>query len=256
MDDPRLWLRPAPDGSWLVEALLDDVPDLTFFIKDAQGRYVSINDTLRQRCGARHKREVIGRTASEVFAGEPGRRFNEQDERALREDREIRDVLEMYIGPQGEPIWCLTHKLPIRDAAGRVVGLAGVSRDVPPFNERHEDFERVAEALSYVHEHFDEPLRVTDLAARAGLSVDSFERLVRRVCHVTPKQFLLKVRFDAAVRLLRDASRTISEVAHACGYSDHSAFTRKFREVTGVSPQAYRQRILPAERALDSRQGH
>lgn len=244
MDDPRDWLRPAPDGSWPLEALFDGVPDLMFFVKDSEGRYITVNDTVRRRSGARHKREVLGRTAAEVFTGEPGRRIDEQDAQALREGRELRDVLEMYFGPQGEPIWCLTHKVPLRNASGEVVGLVGVSRDVPASIERHEDFARVAEALSYVHAHYDQPLRVPALAARVGLSEDSFERLVRRVCQVTPQQFLIKVRLDAAVELLREPGKSISEVAHACGYSDHSAFTRKFRTVTGISPQAYRERVL------------
>ena len=247
MDDPREWLRPAPDGSWPLEALLDSVPDLTFFVKDRQGRYVSVNDTLRKRCGARHKSEVLGRTAAEVFMGEPGRRFNEQDVQTVREGRELRDVLEMYLGPRGEPIWCLTDKVPLRNAEGAVVGLAGISRDVPVAVERHEEFARVAEALSYVHAHYGQPLRVPVLAARAGLSDDSFERLMRRVCRMTPQQFLTKVRLDAAVNLLRDPERSISDIAHACGYSDHSAFTRKFHSVTGISPQAYRDRVRAAK---------
>lgn len=245
--DPRAWLTPSPDGSWPVEALFDNLPGVMFFVKDAQGRYVSVNDTLRRRIGAQHKRDVIGRTAAEVFTGEPGRRFNEQDERTLREGRELRDVLEMYVGTHGQAIWCLTTKTPVLDDTGRVVGLAGVSRDVPPFADRHEDFSRVASVLEFMRAHHDEPLRVPDLAARAGVSVDSFERLVRRVCHVTPKQFLIRVRFDAATRLLRESTAPIAEIAHACGYSDHSAFTRKFREVTGISPHVYRQRLQSRE---------
>ncbi|UBV45057.1 AraC family transcriptional regulator (plasmid) [Deinococcus taeanensis] len=241
--DPRAWLHPTPDGRWPVETLLDDVPGLVFYVKDTQGRYVSVNDTLRQRCGAQHKAEVLGRTAAEVFAGEAGRRFREQDERTLREGRELRDVLELYVGPRGEPIWCLTHKLPVFGADGAVVGVAGVSRDVPPLSEGREGYARVADALAFMQTHFAQPLQVQALAAQAGLSADSFERLVRRVCHVSPKQFLLRVRLDAAVRLLRDTDASVAQVAHECGYSDHSAFSRKFREVTGLTPQTYRRRV-------------
>ena len=248
MDDPRVWLRPGPAGEWLVESLFDAVPDLNFFVKDRSGRYVSVNDALRRRSGAGHKRDLIGRTAAEVFTGEAGERFSGQDERTLRSGEEIRDVLELYFGARGEPVWCLTSKWPLRDAWGLVVGLAVVSRDVPPpaserSGERQGDFARVAEALAYMGRCYDRPLRMPEVAARAGLSEDSLGRLVRRVCHVTPKQFLLRVRLDAATRLLRDSALPVAEVAHACGYSDHSAFTRTFRAVTGLSPQAYRQRM-------------
>ncbi len=105
-------------------------------------------------------------------------------------------------------------------------------------------FARIAEALSYMQVHYDQPLRIPALAAHIGLSEDNFERLIRRVCQVTPQQFLIKARLNAAVELLRRPARSISEIAHACGYADHSAFTRKFRTVTGIAPQAYRDRIL------------
>ncbi|ACO48152.2 helix-turn-helix domain-containing protein [Deinococcus deserti] len=248
MNDPRRWLQPAPDGSWPIEVLLDEVPDLIFYVKDVQGRYVSVNETLRRRCGAQHKRDVLGRTAAEVFTGEPGHRFNEQDDYAMRHRRELRDVLEMYVGPQGEALWCLTHKLPVVNDDGVVVGLAGVSRDVPPLSERHADFARVAQALAFMHAHFARPLRTSALAAQVGLSEDSFERLMRRVCHMTPKQFLLRVRFDAALRLLRESRRSVADIAHECGYSDHSAFSRKFRAMTGFTPQEYRHRLQHAGR--------
>lgn len=243
MDDPRAWLTPGPGEDWLVETLFDAVPDLNFFVKDGQGRYVSVNDALRRRSGARHKAELLGRTAAEVFTGDAGERFSGQDERTLRAGEELRDVLELYFGPGGEPVWCLTSKWPLRDPAGRVVGLVGVSRDVPPPSERPGDFARVAEALAYMQRHYALPLRMPEVAARAGLSEDSLGRLVRRVCHVTPKQYLLRVRLDAATRLLRDPAVSVAAVAHACGYSDHSAFSRTFRAVTGLSPQAYRQRM-------------
>ncbi|WP_394650268.1 helix-turn-helix domain-containing protein [uncultured Deinococcus sp.] len=250
MDDPRGWLRPGPAGDWLVETLFDAVPDLNFFVKDRQGRYVSVNEALRRRSGAQHKRDLVGRTAAEVFTGEAGERFSGQDERTLRDGAELRDVLELYFGAGGEPVWCLTSKWPLRDASGAVVGLVGVSRDVPAPGDRAGDqtgdFARVAEALAYMGRCYDRPLRMPEVAARAGLSEDSLGRLVRRVCHVTPKQFLLRVRLDAATRLLRDPALSVAQVAHACGYSDHSAFTRTFRAVTGLSPQAYRQRMGPS----------
>ncbi|WP_288432839.1 AraC family transcriptional regulator [uncultured Deinococcus sp.] len=246
MDDPRGWLRPGPAGDWLVETLFDAVPDLNFFVKDGRGRYVSVNEALRRRSGAQHKRDLIGRTAAEVFTGEAGERFSGQDERTLRDGAELRDVLELYFGAGGEPVWCLTSKWPLRDASGAVVGLVGVSRDVPAPGDQTGDFARVAEALAYMGRCYDRPLRMPEVAARAGLSEDSLGRLVRRVCHVTPKQFLLRVRLDAATRLLRDPALSVAQVAHACGYSDHSAFTRTFRAVTGLSPQAYRQRMGPS----------
>ena len=71
--------------------------------------------------------------------------------------------------------------------------------------------------------------------------MDRFERLVRRVFHLTPRQLLTKTRVEAASRMLASGNDTIADVAQSCGYSDHSAFTRQFRAVAGMTPSAFRR---------------
>ncbi|ADY27324.1 transcriptional regulator with PAS/PAC sensors, AraC family (plasmid) [Deinococcus proteolyticus MRP] len=233
----------SPAHASPLEALLDTQPDLIFYVKDSQGRYVMVNEALRRRSGRAMKSDLLGRTAAEVFTGEVGERTQLQDEQTLQLGQELHDVLEFYLTAQGTPVWCLTDKLPLRGGSGEVLGLVGLSRDLPPASQ-HAEFPRVASALAYIHAHFaDGSLRLRDVAAHVGLSADTLERLFRRVTHLTPKQLLLRVRFDHAVRLLRRPELSVSEVAHACGYSDHSAFTRKFRRMAGISPQAYRRRL-------------
>ncbi len=221
---------------------MDTQPDLAFYVKDTAGRYVMVNEVLRHRSGCAMKSDLLGRTAAEAFTGEVGERTQRQDEQTLQLGQELHDVLEFYLTAQGSPIWCLTDKIPLMGPDGAVVGLVGLSRDLPQAS-RHPEFPRVASALAYIHAHFAEDLLLRDVAAHVGLSTDSLERLFRRVTRLTPKQLLLRVRFDHAVRLLRRPDMTVSQVAHACGYSDHSAFTRKFRRMAGISPQAYRRRL-------------
>jgi AraC-like DNA-binding protein len=72
--------------------------------------------------------------------------------------------------------------------------------------------------------------------------VSRFERLVRQIFQLTPRQLLIKTRVEAASRLLVDQRLTIAQVAQACGYSDHSAFTRQFRATVGLTPGAFRGR--------------
>ena len=50
-----------------VEAIFDALNDVAFFVKDRDGRYLSINRTMVRRCGVRHKRDVLGKTALELF---------------------------------------------------------------------------------------------------------------------------------------------------------------------------------------------
>ena len=50
----------------LLEQLFDHTPDIAFFIKDAAGRYIVVNDSLVERHGLRRKSEMLGRRPREV----------------------------------------------------------------------------------------------------------------------------------------------------------------------------------------------
>ena len=222
------------------EALFDCLPDVVFFIKNDRGEYVVINQTLVLRCGRRDKRELIGRTADEVFPAPLGRSYRAQDEQVLRSGNPIHDQLEVHFYPAGGRGWCVTNKLPLLGRDGRIVGLFGVSRDLQAANERSADFSRVAEAVRRIRTQFGEPLEVHDLARRAGLSIYQFEQRIRRIFQITAGQLIQKVRMEAAMHRLRETGKSIAAIASECGYSDQSAFTRRFRQTVAMSPSQYR----------------
>ena len=66
------------------------------------------------------------------------------------------------------------------------------------------------------------------------------------------RSLLTKARIDAASTLLLDESRSVAEIAQACGYGDQSAFTRQFKATVGATPSAYRRRAH-AERTASPR---
>ncbi|MCG8457617.1 MAG: PAS domain-containing protein, partial [Holophagales bacterium] len=72
-----------------LEALFDRMPDVVFFVKDRQGRYAAVNQTLLERCAVSAKRELIGRTTAEIFDPPLGGRFLEQDRQVLEAGVEI-----------------------------------------------------------------------------------------------------------------------------------------------------------------------
>ena len=227
------------------EELFDRLSDLVFFVKNARGEYVLVNQTLVERCGRREKRELIGRRADELFPAPLGGSYRAQDESVLRQGTTILDQLELHLYASHRRGWCLTTKLPLRDRQRQVIGLMGVSKDLQSANERGEDYAAVAKAVSHLQENFAEPLRVEGLARLAGLSVYQFERRIRGIFHLTAGQLIQKTRMEAALRKLRETNEPISRVAQDCGYADQSAFTRKFRQTVGVSPSLYRATAAP-----------
>ena len=231
------------DGILPVDRLFDGVPDIVFFVKDAKGRYMAVNDTLSSRCGLAGKEQAIGRTAGDLFPAPLGDAFGLQDAEILRDGTTIRDHLELHLYPGGRRGWCLTYKEPVIGKNGVVVGICGISRDLHAPETRDGDFAAMSGAIDHIHKHFDEPLRLPALAEMAGLSVYQFDQRIRSLFHVTAGQYIVKVRIDAACKRLTTTDEAIAQIALSCGYSDQSAFSRQFKQAVGISPLAYRRKV-------------
>lgn len=225
----------------LLEQLFDHVHDLIFFIKDTSRRYLAVNESMVQRCGCRHKSELIGRRASEVYPRELGSAFVHQDEAILRTGKPILDRLELHLYARRRPGWCLTTKLPMRDEEGLITGIIGISRDLRGHQDAQDLPGGITAALEYLEKHVGDELSPAILARVARLPAPRFARHIKRIFRLTPMQLITNARLAAASRLLRETKQGVSEVALACGFCDHSAFTRAFRQATGTTPTVFRE---------------
>lgn len=224
----------------LLESLFDQAPDVVFFIKDATGRYLVVNHSLVERHGLRYKSQVLGKRPSEICPGDFGRIPAAQDAAVLRTGHPLLSHLELHWATPHKPGWCLTTKLPMRDSAGKIIGLIGISRDVrAPIGTREIPVDFAA-ALDQFENNLAERITPSALACRAKLAPPRFARLLKRFFGLTPSQFIAKTRVAAASRLLRETEQSVADVAQACGFYDHSAFTRTFRALTGVTPTQFR----------------
>lgn len=224
-----------------LEDLFDAVPDIVFFVKDAAGRYVAVNRTLVRRTGLTTKADLVGRTAQAVFPGTLGVEIARQDSTVLSNGRPIHGRLELHLYPGGEEGWCLTWKEPILDAAGSIVGLSGISRDLQAPSDERADLAGLQAVIEHVHAHLDEPLRVADLARLAGLTAFRLDQRLRALFGLSAGQYLTRARIEAALSLLRSTDRPIAAIALDCGYADQAAFTRQFRKSVGLTPSQYQR---------------
>lgn len=222
------------------DELFDAVPDTVFFVKDREGRYTAVNQTLVDRTGHATKADLLGRTADEVFPGALGRRIAEQDRATTRSGRMLTAELELHLHADGREGWCLTWKAPLRDGHGAIAGLVGMSRDIRPGNEPPEETRALSEALAHARAHLDRPLRIGELAARAGLSAFQFDQRLRQLFGMSAGQYVTRLRIDHARDRLRHSTTPISEIASECGYADQTAFSRQFRKVVRLTPLRYR----------------
>ncbi len=242
------------DEPFTGEALFDHLTDIVFFIKNTAGQYVVVNKTLVERCGARDKSQLIGRSASQVLRSPYGQSFEAQDQKILETGQQLITQLELHIYPSRDVGWCLTSKLPLLSRSGEVTGLVGVSQDLrlPDFSTL--EFEHVSAAVSYAQENISNAPTVQKLAKIAQMSPYQLDRRMRRVFGLTTGQWVLKLRVDLAQQQLRTTDQPIANIALNAGYSDQSAFTRQFRRTTGLSPTQYRNTRRPSTSEAKLRQ--
>ncbi|MBS0214880.1 MAG: AraC family transcriptional regulator [Proteobacteria bacterium] len=220
-----------------ITELFDVLPDVVFFTKDLDGRYTHCNKTLVHRLGCAHLDDVVGRSTCDLFPAPFGTRYHQQDLRVLGGDV-LENQLEVHLYPDRAAGWCLTFKRPMA-VAGKIVGLIGISRDLGQPDTRHSSFAQLEKVVKHMQRHYGDPVRVTEMAELAGLSVAQLERVFRRVFQLTPQQFVTKIRIEAAMRKLQSTG-TIAAIGQSCGFSDQSAFSRQFKAIVGVTPRDYR----------------
>lgn len=225
-----------------LEALFDHVPDVVFFIKDRDARYVVVNHTLVERVGLESKNDLLGRTVLDLFPPPMDESYLEQDRLVLDEGSPVTNLLELHLYVQGEAGWCITNKTPLRTDDGAVAGLVGLSKDLHVPAREATGYAELAGSVQHIQKHYGESLRVEDLARMSSMSAYQFEHRMKRIFQMTAGQFITKTRIEAACELLRSTGLPIARVAMDCGFHDQSAFARQFKATTGLTPSEYRTR--------------
>ena len=223
------------------EALFDHMPDTVFFIKDREGRYVSANQTLVERCSLRTKSQLLGRRPSDVLGETLGRGYEQQNQVVLETGQRLIDQLELHTVRSRDIGWCLTTKMPLFLRDGEIAGLAGISRDLRLPDMTSDDFAHISEAIRFAEQSISRRPTNAELAGVAGMSIYQLDRRMKRVFGLTTGQWVLKTRISHASRGLIETDTSVADIAQEAGYADQSAFTRQFRRSTGLSPTEYRR---------------
>jgi len=105
---------------------------------------------------------------------------------------------------------------------------------------------RVHRAITWIQKHFDEKIRIDDLAAIAGMSVPSFHRHFKAATAISPLDYQKTLRLQAARRLLL-AKTSASQAAFKVGYESASQFSREYARLFGAPPMKDITRSRTAE---------
>lgn len=227
----------------LAFGLFDHLPDTYLFVKDRSHRFVHVNLPLARLYGCQDAAGLIGRTDFDLVPPTMAAQYVAEDDRVMSRREALIDQLWLVPGGDGVPLWYRSSKVPIASAGQPVIGIAGVMRPAAQAGRLPDDYARIGKALDLVLSRYRETLTVGELARAAGLSISQLQRDFIRLLALTPTAYVAKVRVLMARRALERSDQAVGAIALDLGFYDQSHFTRVFRQQTGMTPLAYRQRF-------------
>lgn len=169
---------------YLLDSLLGSVPDAIYF-RDGRGRFIRANQAMAERSGEHDPKRLVGRTAFELFDPETARGLHERDQRVFESGKPELYTLERHVSPDGDDVWDIATRTPLRDRASEIVGVIGVLRDVTEQKRAQQEIElavrRRDEFLAMLSHELRNPLGAIVMATamlRDGSTGDERKRML------------------------------------------------------------------------------
>ncbi|WP_258003974.1 helix-turn-helix domain-containing protein [Fischerella thermalis] len=99
---------------------------------------------------------------------------------------------------------------------------------------------QLLQVLDYIDTHLNQDIKLADLAQLLNMSQFHFSHLFKQAIGAAPYQYLLQQRVERAKQLLKQTDQSIVDIAFLCGFNSHSHLSKQFRQLTGITPTAYR----------------
>lgn len=141
---------------------------------------------------------------------------------------EMYDACELDIISDLHLLWRILY-LQCRPVPGQKAATADTSLDLQK------------KMVSYIYEHYQEPLTLDEIAASASISRSKCCIVFKQYLQQSPIDFLNKHRLEMSVRLLLNTQSSITEIALSCGFNHLSYFSKIFLREYGCTPTEYRK---------------
>ena len=102
------------------------------------------------------------------------------------------------------------------------------------------DDQRLQAIVGQLRSRLNENLALEDTAKQWGMSVRSLTRLFQTKLHITYIQYVKMLRIIRAMELIKDSDLTMTEIAYEIGYSNISAFSNNFHQLTNMRPTEFK----------------
>lgn len=183
-----------------LQSIIDGSPSF-IFLKDRDGRFITINKRLEESLGIKRE-DLRGKTDYDIFSKEVADCYRVNDQRVLETKRPIQ-AEEIFDSPDGNRYTLLANKFPLSNSSGDVIATCSISTDIT-------DRKKAEEALKQRNDDLEQlQLKLEAKAAEVEEYATRMEELVEeRTNRVTKQASLIDLSPDAI--LMRGLDGTIS----------------------------------------------
>jgi AraC-like DNA-binding protein len=222
------------------EEMFDIIPDINFYIKDRNCRWIMCNKACLRLLNFRDQEEVYGARERDFFPPMIAELINKDDLDVVNNKRRILNRTELIVNETGHLIWVSTNKLPLIGNDGNVAGLMGTTRVLKRSDQLPEEYQQFRSIVDHIQSNLGQKINIKELAKISCLSDSQFRKRFRMRFRLSPQEFILRTRLQAASKFLISTDKPIVSVALSCGFSDQSYFTKQFSKFFEQSPKRYR----------------
>ena len=106
---------------------------------------------------------------------------------------------------------------------------------------------RMAHVVDYIKKNITHKLTIKELADKAFMSPSHFHRRFKDYVGQSPVAFILHERIRFSIKLMMNSTLSLHEIATLAGFNTPAYFTRQFKRIMRVSPNAYRKTKMSLE---------
>ncbi len=133
-----------------------------------------------------------------------------------------------------------------------ICSLMSVSKNVEilstkaPMILKSEDSDRLEKVFDYINRNYQKKITLEEVANLIFMTPTSFCRYFKRWTQKTFSQYLIEVRINSACTHLVKKGYNVSEACYSSGYNNISNFHRHFLNITGMTPNEYKSKVVNA----------
>src|SRR5215469_14555612 len=130
----------------LLRTVINNSPD-AIYIKDMTGCKKLVNQAELNFMGCTNEAEAVGKTDFEIYPKDLAAQYFADDQKVIQSGQPLINREEKIVSPNGKVRWVLSSKIPLRDVAGKIIGLVGMTRDITGMKEAELKLDQVHRQL-------------------------------------------------------------------------------------------------------------